>query len=45
MDKGAIDFVINPALKDKVPDDVQKLIEDTKAGIKSGKVDVPKDKF
>jgi basic membrane lipoprotein Med (substrate-binding protein (PBP1-ABC) superfamily) len=45
MDKGAIDFVINPKLKDKVPADVQKLIEDTKAGIKSGKVNVPKDKF
>ena len=45
MDKGAIDFVINPALKDKVPADVVKLIEDKKAEIKSGKFDVPKDKF
>jgi len=45
MDKGAIDFVVNPALKDKVPADVLKLIEDTKAAIKSGKLDVPKDKF
>lgn len=45
MDKGAIDFVINPALKAKVPADVVKLIDDTKAAIKAGKVDVPKDKF
>jgi basic membrane protein A and related proteins len=45
MDKGAIDFVINPVLKDKVPPDVQKLIEEKKADIKSGKLDVPKDKF
>jgi len=45
MNKGAIDFVINPKLKDKIPADVQLLIENTKAGIISGKVDVPKAKF
>ena len=45
MDKGAIDFVINPNLEDKVPADVLKLIVDTKAAIKGGKLDVPKDKF
>ena len=45
MKEGAIDFVINPALKDKVPADVVALIEKTKADIKSGKLDVPKDKF
>ena len=45
MDKGAIDFVLNPNLKDKVPADVQKLIEDTKAKIKSGKLVTPKDKL
>ncbi|MHB8635951.1 MAG: BMP family protein [Fimbriimonadaceae bacterium] len=45
MDKGAIDFVVNPALKDKVPTDVLKLIDDTKAAIKSGKLQVPKDTF
>lgn len=45
MDKGAIDFVINPALKDKVPADVQKKLADTSADIKSGKLVVPKDEF
>jgi basic membrane protein A len=45
MDKGAIDFVINPALKDKVPADVQKEIEDTKAKIIAGELVVPKDEF
>ena len=45
MAQGAIDFVINPALASKAPADVVKLIEDTKASIKSGKLVVPKDKF
>jgi basic membrane lipoprotein Med (substrate-binding protein (PBP1-ABC) superfamily) len=45
MEKGAVDFLINPKLKDKVPADVQKLIADTMADIKSGKLVVPKDNF
>ncbi|AIE87652.1 putative lipoprotein [Fimbriimonas ginsengisoli Gsoil 348] len=45
MDKGAIDFVINPALKDKVPADLQKMLTDAMANIKAGKLVVPKDEF
>ena len=45
MDKGVIDFVINPKLADKVPDDVKKLIEDTKAKITKGELVVPKAEF
>lgn len=45
MDKGAIDFVLNPALASNVPADVQKLLDDTKARIKSGSLTVPKDEF
>lgn len=45
MSNDAIDFVINPKLKDKVPHDVQQKLEDLAADIKAGKVKVPKDKF
>jgi len=45
MSNNAIDFVINPKLKDKIPHDVQQKVEDLAADIKSGKVKVPKDKF
>ena len=45
MDKGAIDFVLNPKLKDKVPADVQKMLADDAAKIKSGTITVPKDEF
>ncbi|HLK15759.1 MAG TPA: BMP family protein, partial [Fimbriimonadaceae bacterium] len=45
MKQGAIDFVINPKLKDKVPADVQKLIAETKDKIAHGGFEVPKDKF
>lgn len=45
MEKGAIDFVINPKLKDKVPADVQKMLADDQAKIKSGQIVVPKDNF
>jgi basic membrane protein A and related proteins len=45
MDSGAIDFVFNPALTSKVPADVQKLVTDTEAKIKSGDVKVPERKF
>lgn len=45
IDKGAIDFVINPKLADRVPADVKKLIADTKAKIIDGSLKVPMDKF
>ncbi len=45
MKDGAIDFVLNPALQAKVPADIQKLLEDTKAKIKSGEVKVPEATF
>jgi basic membrane lipoprotein Med (substrate-binding protein (PBP1-ABC) superfamily) len=45
MDKGAIDFVVNPVLKDKVPADVLAKIEAAKKDIASGKLVVPKDDF
>jgi basic membrane protein A len=45
MDKGTIDFVINPALKDKVPAEVQKKLAEVAADIKSGKIVVPKRTF
>jgi len=45
MDIGAIDFVVNPKLKDKIPADVMKKITDKMADIKSGKFVVPKMKF
>jgi basic membrane protein A and related proteins len=45
MQMGAIDFVINPSMKDTVPAAVQKMLEDDKARIKSGALIVPKDEF
>ena len=42
-DKGAIDFVPNPSYS--IPDDVKKLIDDTRAKIKSGELAVPKKEF
>jgi basic membrane lipoprotein Med (substrate-binding protein (PBP1-ABC) superfamily) len=45
MDKGAIDFVINPAKEAEVPEDLRKELETLKADITSGKVVVPKDEF
>lgn len=45
MDKDTIDFVLNPKLKDKVPADLQKKLEDLKADIKSGKLVVKKLEF
>jgi basic membrane protein A len=45
MDNGAIDFVINPKLKDKVPADVQKMLTDDQSKIKAGSLVVPKDEF
>jgi basic membrane protein A and related proteins len=45
MEKGAIDFVVNPAFATKFPAEVIKSLDQTKADIKSGKVKVPKDDF
>jgi basic membrane protein A len=45
MDKGAIDFVINPALSDKIPADVRTKLDQTAADIRGGKIAVPMDKF
>jgi basic membrane protein A and related proteins len=45
MDIGAIDFIVNPKLKDKVPADLMKKIDDSKELIKAGKLAVPMDKF
>lgn len=45
MDKGAIDFVLNPALADKVPADVKTKLDELKKEIIDGKLVVPKDEF
>lgn len=45
MEKGAIDFVLNPALEAKVPAEVKAKVEAMKADIASGKLVVPKDEF
>ncbi len=45
MDKGAIAFVLNPKLQDKIPADVKKMLDDDAEKIKSGKLVVPKDEF
>lgn len=45
MQEGAIDFVFNPTLTEKVPADVIAKVEDMKAKIKSGDFTVPKDDF
>jgi basic membrane lipoprotein Med (substrate-binding protein (PBP1-ABC) superfamily) len=45
MDIGAIDFVLNPKMKDKVPADVQKMLTDDEAKIKAGTLVIPKDEF
>lgn len=45
MEVGAIDFVWNPALKDKVPANVAQSVEAAMTDIKSGKLKVPMDKF
>ena len=42
---GAIDFVINPALAAKVPDDVKKKMTELGEKIKKGEVNVPMKKF
>jgi len=45
MDTGAIDFIWNPALADKVPADVKTKLEEVKKKIVSGELVVPKMKF
>lgn len=45
MDKGAIEFVVNPALASRVPTDVMTLVQETEAKIKAGDLVVPKDEF
>lgn len=45
MDKGAIDFVLNPKLAAQVPANVKADLDKLKADIKSGKLVVPKDEF
>jgi basic membrane lipoprotein Med (substrate-binding protein (PBP1-ABC) superfamily) len=45
MENDAIDFVLNPAYSSQVPEDVKKLLDDTKEQIRTGKLVVPKDDF
>jgi basic membrane lipoprotein Med (substrate-binding protein (PBP1-ABC) superfamily) len=45
MDVGAIGFVPNPVLADKVPAEVKAKLQQVEADIKSGKLTVPKDEF
>jgi basic membrane protein A len=45
MDMGAIDFIINPKLKSKIPANVLSDVEKAAENIKSGKLTVPKDEF
>ncbi len=45
MDKGAIDFVPNPKLKDKIDRGALAKVEGMKRDILAGKIVVPKDKF
>ncbi len=45
MDQGAIDFVLNPALQDKLTPEVVTAVEETRAKILSGELTVPKDEF
>ncbi len=45
MDKGAIDFLINPQLMSKVPDAVKQKLQSVQEDIQTGKLKVPEDKF
>lgn len=45
MEDGSVDFVINPALADRIPAEVRRRVEETKAKILSGEIVVPKDEF
>jgi basic membrane lipoprotein Med (substrate-binding protein (PBP1-ABC) superfamily) len=45
MDKGAIDFVLNPVFESQIPEALRTEIATLKENIKGGKVVVPKDEF
>jgi len=45
MDKGAIDFVINPKLKDRIRLDRRQMLDSVANNIKTGKLKVPEDNF
>ena len=45
LDKGAIDFIVNPALAGKVSPEAMAAVENARAEIKAGKLVVPKDEF
>lgn len=45
MQEGAIDFVLNPTLKDKVPADIVAKLDELRKKVLSGEVTVPKDEF
>jgi basic membrane protein A and related proteins len=45
MKDDAIDFVINPAMKDKVPAELVQKLDATKEKIRKGELEVPKDDF
>lgn len=45
MDRGAIGFVMNPALAGKVPAATMQKVEEARKQIESGKLEVPKDEF
>lgn len=45
MDKGAIDFIVNPSMAEKIPSEVMKSIDELKLKIKNGELTVPKDEF
>ncbi len=45
MNKGAIDFLMNPALAGKVPAGTMQKVEDARAKIMKGELEVPKDEF
>jgi hypothetical protein len=45
MEDGAIDFMINPALQNKVPAELVQKLDATKEKIRKGELEVPKDDF
>lgn len=45
MESGAIDFIVNPGLANRIPADVLKQVEEAKEKIRKGEIVVPKDDF
>jgi basic membrane protein A and related proteins len=45
MDKGAIDFVLNPEMKDRIPAELASEIEALTERIRAGDLEVPRDEF